>query len=295
MKKVLNTKKLMSKNNNIFDQISEKPIQTIFISLGISFLLMIFTFVNDNSPSISQKDIIIKANAYLNSAQAERDSEKRMKLIAKGGNLLEDGKLNRFAEANLSRSYFFLLTNQLDAAYEAVKKAERLDSRKNNLTKEINQFYGAITSKLAVELSNNKKFEEAFMMAKEGLTKNPRNPELYNVIGVFYYSKQNVDSAFAYFNTAYQLNPKLKSARSNIFNLFMHQGNQALKNNDVLRAFQMHNQALQFDNGNINLLNLLVEESIELNKFNKANEYLNLIFKKDPNNKRAKKLSKKLK
>lgn len=285
----------MSEQKHIFDQLILNPIKLLFIGLGCSFLLVLFAYVNKSSPGIEVKETIVSANAYLNSSLQEKDQQKRNELLGKGAKLLESGGLNRYSASNLSRAFFFLITNQNEAAYQAVKKAEKLDNGKHNHVREINHFFPLVMSKYSVELSNKKKYDKAMMIAREGLKRNPKDPELYNVIGVFFYSKQQVDSALAYFSKAYNINPNHKPVKKNIFNLLMHQGNQALNNKDVQRANNMHSQALQLDPKNIALLILLAEENIQLKRFDKARAQINKVLSIKPDNKKAKELMRKLK
>lgn len=280
----------MSQNNNIFKSISEKPMTVLLVSLLAAAFLIFYGDLSSHNPGIEATDVVKKANAYITTAQGLQDQKEKGVLLEKAFNELYSIDYRKFPHWYTSRAYAYLVSGRVDSAYVDLKRAQDFNRDQQTATREINNFMNYATTQLAIAYINNGINDNAYRIAVEGLQVNPKNAELYNVIGIYYTRQSKLDSALASFQKANEVQPGHKGALTNIRNLFVGQAQKGFKENDMNKAISMLWNAEKIAPKDAQILLMLGQAHINVGDMKMASYYLNKVLEVDPNNANAKNL-----
>ena len=284
----------MSENSNIFDSMSKNPIGILLGTLVLSVFFIFYGNLSSHNPGIEAKDKLKMANAYIATASQQKDIRVKDSLLAIADIHIGDVKYRKHPYWYASKAFGFMVKGKLDSAYLNLRKAKKFNDRQKVISRELVNFMNFTFSRLAITYINNGINDNAFAIANEGLAVSPKNSDLFNVKGVYYTRKGNLDSALANFQKAIQFNPNNNAAKENLFNLFVGQANKGFKENNMQYAISMLWNAEKIAPKNENVLLLLGKANINIGDAKTAAYYLNKVIAVNPNNQEANNLLRRL-
>lgn len=269
------------------EKVAKKYSLRAYSVLIVFLLIFILVWI---LPEAKMTDPWYSAVQKVDSARKVQNPTLSASLMEEGGRELKSlaAKFPKHARVQFFLGYYYFNVKNWDSAMHYFRRTVELDSGAilNPIAPEGQRFLvlSALNKSNAYLKENNLRLAYDALAPVRGIS---NSPDVFNQFGMICQAQGKLDSAFAFYEKALQINPGNKLAAQNITSILLERGNKAYSINDFDLALTYFIQADKINPSNMQVnynLGLVLKKK---GKLNESIPYFKNVLQADPSQKPA--------